>query len=123
VKLKDALAVLIVGDEPTSSMRVEEDSIFLSSISISNYLEQWYSNPLESGQAYWRTLREDYTSNPRPRIVTALTHTAKLRYFSLLRALIRFYGISLLKSSPEYFILRLCPCLYFSQPLADISWS
>jgi hypothetical protein len=80
VKLKDALAVLIVGDEPTSSMRVEEDSIFLSSISISNYLEQWYSNPLESRQAHWR---EDYTTNPRPRIVTALTHTAKLRYFSL----------------------------------------
>ena len=97
VRLEDALAVLILGDEPTSSMRVEEDSIFLSAISVSNYLEHALatsttssssapsSSASSAGPAGGLLSRRRAQSGgvaerrPRPRLVTALTHTAKLR--------------------------------------------
>lgn len=75
------MAVLILGDEPTSSMRVEEDSIFLSAISISNYLEHSLSSPKTNSAVHDVTNGKFVTPRyPRPNIVTFLTHTAKLRY-------------------------------------------
>mmetsp|Transcript_15309 Transcript_15309/g.23053 ORF Transcript_15309/g.23053 Transcript_15309/m.23053 type:complete len:1007 (+) Transcript_15309:408-3428(+) len=62
VRLHEAMAVIVIGEEKTSSMRVEEDSIFLSAMSVAIHIDS------KAG----RLIR-------RPRLITMLTHTAKLK--------------------------------------------
>eukprot|EP01041_Mallomonas_annulata_P005242 gene5242-10491_t len=61
VRMEEAAAVYVVGDLSTSSLRMEEDSIFLSMISISKYL--------------------DHRCKPgfRPLTLVKLTHSARCR--------------------------------------------
>ena len=45
VEAHKSLAIIIIGDQMTNSLRVEEDSVLLSAISVRKYLEeQWWTS-------------------------------------------------------------------------------
>ena len=65
IKAEDSLAIYIVGDGTTTSLNEEEDSVFLSSISISRYLdmkESEYERKLEKEDELYENRKKDFCS-------------------------------------------------------------
>ena len=79
MRVEGAMAVIVVGDEVTSSLRFEEDSLFLSSLSINNYIDQHHLSHQQQYQQHGLACKYR-----RPHIATLLTHRAKLRYYFII---------------------------------------